>query len=77
MGSVTLSTAQWTPIGPAPIDTQGGLDEISGRVQTAAPDPIDPTTIYAGGDNGGIWKTTTRADLARMESEGIPFGRIV
>ena len=59
MGSVTLSTAQWTPIGPAPIDTQGGLDEISGRVQVAATDPIDPTTIYVGGDNGGIWKTTT------------------
>jgi hypothetical protein len=59
MNAVTLSTAQWTPIGPAPIHTQGGLNEISGRVQAAAADPLDPATIYIGGDNGGIWKTTT------------------
>jgi photosystem II stability/assembly factor-like uncharacterized protein len=56
MSLVTLSTAKWTPIGPAPIQTKGGLDEISGRVQAAAPDPTDPATIYLGGDNGGIWK---------------------
>ncbi|HXP75013.1 MAG TPA: hypothetical protein VN823_12790 [Stellaceae bacterium] len=56
MGLVTLSTAKWTPIGPAPIQTLGGLDQISGRVQAAAPDPTDPKTIYLGGDNGGIWK---------------------
>ncbi|HEV3176318.1 MAG TPA: choice-of-anchor D domain-containing protein [Stellaceae bacterium] len=56
MSLVTLSTAKWTPIGPAPIQTLGGLDEISGRIQAAAPDPTDPNTIYLGGDNGGIWK---------------------
>jgi hypothetical protein len=56
MSLVTLSAAKWTPIGPAPIHTKGGLDEISGRVQAVAPDPTDPTTIYLGGDNGGIWK---------------------
>ena len=59
MNAVTLSAAQWTPIGPAPIHTQGGLNEISGRVEAAAADPLDPSTIYIGGDNGGIWKTTT------------------
>jgi photosystem II stability/assembly factor-like uncharacterized protein len=59
MSGVTLSTGQWTPIGPAPIHTQGGLGDISGRVQAPAPDPTDPTTIYIGADNGGIWKTTT------------------
>jgi hypothetical protein len=59
MGAVTLSSAQWTPIGPAPIDTKGGLDQISGRIQAAAPDPNNPTTIYVGGDNGGVWKSTT------------------
>jgi hypothetical protein len=58
MGSVTLSAAEWTSIGPAPIDTKGGLDEISGRIQAAAPDPTNSAIIYFGGDNGGIWKTT-------------------
>ena len=56
MPPVTLSTAKWTPIGPAPIHSGGGLDEISGRIQAAAPDPTDPKTIYLGGDNGGVWK---------------------
>jgi len=58
MGSVTLSAAEWTSIGPAPINTKGGLDEISGRIQAAAPDPTNSTVIYVGADNGGIWKTT-------------------
>jgi photosystem II stability/assembly factor-like uncharacterized protein len=56
MPPVTLSTAKWIPIGPAPIHSAGGLDEISGRIQAAAPDPTDPKTIYLGGDNGGVWK---------------------
>ncbi len=56
MPLVTLTTAKWTPIGPAPIHTAGGLDEISGRIQAAAPDPTAPNTIYLGGDNGGVWK---------------------
>src|SRR5579875_1817342 len=59
MGSVTLSSAQWTSIGPAPINTKGGLDQISGRIQAAAPDPNNPTTLYVGADNGGVWKSTT------------------
>jgi photosystem II stability/assembly factor-like uncharacterized protein len=59
MSGVTLGTAQWTPIGPAPIHTAGGLDEISGRVSAAVSDPNDSATIYLGGDNGGIWKTAT------------------
>ena len=56
MGLVTLSTSKFTPIGPAPIRTAGGLIWVSGRIEAAAPDPTDPDTIYVGGDNGGIWK---------------------
>ena len=56
MALVTLSTSKFTPMGPAPIQTKGVINQISGRVQAAAPDPTDPTTIYVGGDNGGIWK---------------------
>ncbi len=56
MGLVTLSTSKFTPIGPAPIQTAGGLIWISGRIEAAAPDPTDPNTIYVGGDNGGVWK---------------------
>src|SRR5579872_3708932 len=56
MSLVTLSTTKWTPIGPAPIDTKGGLDQISGRIQAVAGDPTNAAVIYLGGDNGGIWK---------------------
>ena len=56
MGLVTLSTSKWTPIGPAPIQTAGGLNEISGRIAAAAPDPTDPASVYVLGDNGGIWR---------------------
>jgi photosystem II stability/assembly factor-like uncharacterized protein len=66
MSLVTLSTAKWTPIGPAPIQTKGGLDEISGRVQAAAPDPTNPAVMYLGGDNGGIWKSSNLPNWAPL-----------
>ncbi|HUI83322.1 MAG TPA: choice-of-anchor D domain-containing protein [Candidatus Binatia bacterium] len=53
-----MSTSKWTPIGPAPIETKGGLNQISGRIQAAAPDPTDPAKIYLAADNGGIWKNS-------------------
>ncbi len=56
MPPVTLSTSKWTPIGPAPIKTAGGLVWISGRAAAAVSDPKHPATIYVAGDNGGIWK---------------------
>ena len=56
MTTPPLNLSNWVPIGPAPIDTAGGLDQISGRIQIAAPDPGNALTIYLGSDNGGIWK---------------------
>src|SRR5580658_258715 len=56
MSPVTLSTSKWTPIGPAPLESGGGLGAISGRIEAAAPDLVDPTVLYVAGNNGGIWK---------------------
>ncbi|MGB8909369.1 MAG: hypothetical protein WCC84_11535, partial [Candidatus Cybelea sp.] len=53
---IALSTSTWTAIGPAPIETAGGLGPISGRIQVAVPDPANAGVLYVGGDNGGIWK---------------------
>jgi hypothetical protein len=39
----------WTELGPG---------NIGGRTRAIVIDPNDPTTIYAGGVSGGIWKTT-------------------
>jgi hypothetical protein len=56
MSPVTLSTTKWTAIGPAPIESGGGLGAISGRIEAAAPDLVDPSVLYVAGNNGGIWK---------------------
>ncbi|MDI3313452.1 MAG: hypothetical protein QJR12_03945 [Mycobacterium sp.] len=56
MSGVTLSTATWTPIGPAPVNTADARKMISGRVQAAATDPTAPDTVYLGADGGGVWK---------------------
>ena len=55
----------WRPLGPATIpDGQvdasagGRLSPVSGRVSAIAVDPHDPDVVYAGGAQGGIWKTT-------------------
>jgi uncharacterized repeat protein (TIGR01451 family) len=41
----------WTPIGPS-------LASLGGRVQAIAVDPTTPTTVYVGGPDGGVWKST-------------------
>ena len=46
---------RWSAIGPSRITGQPGE---SGRVSTIAVSPIDPNTIYAGGRDEGLWKTT-------------------
>src|SRR5579872_115685 len=60
----------WTPLGPAPMlsnasGSQGDLDwgAVSGRVTAIAVDPNDPTgnTVYIGGANGGVWKSSNAA----------------
>lgn len=58
MSPVNINTSTWTPIGPAPIETKGGLGPISGRIEAAAPHPTNPSVLYVGGANGGIWKST-------------------
>jgi hypothetical protein len=47
----------WVPIGPAPV-LYGGV----GRIDVAAPDPVNPNVMYVGADDGGIWKTTNWLD---------------
>ena len=51
------STTMWTPIGPQPtVGTFFG--NTSGRVTALAVDPTDPSIVYLGGAQGGVWKTT-------------------
>ncbi len=62
----------WTPLGPLPLasDASGNgtqdYHQVSGRATAVAIDPADPTgnTIYIGGAQSGVWKSTNAASDA-------------
>lgn len=56
---IAINMSTWTPIGPQPTSSSI-FGQTSGRVSALAVDPCDATgnTIYAGGAQGGVWKTT-------------------
>ncbi|MGD0567127.1 MAG: hypothetical protein ABSA78_01880 [Candidatus Sulfotelmatobacter sp.] len=63
------STDGWTPLGPVPLasDATGdgfqSYNQVSGRATAVAIDPADPSgnTVYIGGAQGGVWKSTNAA----------------
>ncbi|MGO9517573.1 MAG: hypothetical protein ACLPND_11055 [Candidatus Korobacteraceae bacterium] len=63
------SSGGWTPLGPVPLasDATGNgfqnYNQVSGRATAVAIDPADPTgnTVYIGGAQGGVWKSTNAA----------------
>ena len=66
----TSGESVWTPLGPAPLlsNATGSLGEldygpVSGRVTAIAVDPNDASgnTVYLGGANGGVWKSSNAA----------------
>ena len=66
----SLSTGAWTPLGPAPLasDASGNgtqdYHQVAGRATAVAIDPADSTgnTVYIGGAQAGIWKSTNAAN---------------
>ena len=61
--------AGWTALGPAPLASdasgigQQDYNWVSGRATAVAIDRADPSgnTVYAGGAEGGLWKSTNAA----------------
>jgi photosystem II stability/assembly factor-like uncharacterized protein len=45
---------QWRELGPAPVSWFGGS---SGRISAIACSPTDPDRTFAGGADGGVWRT--------------------
>jgi len=60
MSATTLSTTSWTQLGPMTIAQSPEFSGpvMSGRVETAVPDPTNPNVMYLAADGGGVWKTT-------------------
>lgn len=69
-GQVSWSTGSWIPLGPVPLasDASGNgtqdYHQVAGRATAVAIDPADPTgnTVYIGGAQSGIWKSTNAAN---------------
>ena len=63
------SSGGWMPIGPVPLasDATGdgfqNYNQVSGRATAVAIDPADATgnTVYIGGAQGGVWKSSNAA----------------
>jgi hypothetical protein len=63
------SSGGWTQLGPVPLasDATGNgfqnYNQVSGRATAVAIDPADPSgnTVYIGGAQGGLWKSTNAA----------------
>ncbi len=68
-GQISLSSGSWTPLGPVPLasDASGNgtqdYRQVAGRATAVAIDPADPTgnTVYVGGAQSGVWKSTNAA----------------
>jgi photosystem II stability/assembly factor-like uncharacterized protein len=58
LSAPAASNPSWTFIGPQPIDTPYSAPVVSGRVTALAVDPNNVNTVYLGGAQGGVWKTT-------------------
>ena len=64
------SNSPWIPLGPVPLasDASGNgtqnYNQVSGRATAVAIDPADPSgnTIYIGGAQAGVWKSTNAAN---------------
>lgn len=58
-----LVTGVWANIGPTPINSGATFppltfNAVTGRVTAIAVDPTRSNTVYVGGAQGGVWKTT-------------------
>lgn len=68
-GPVSLSSGSWVPLGPVPLasDATGNgtqdYHQVTGRATAVVVDPADPSgnTVYVGGAQAGIWKSTNAA----------------
>ena len=67
---VSFSVGSWVPLGPVPLasDASGNgtqdYHQVAGRATAVAIDPADASgnTVYVGGAQSGVWKSTNAAN---------------
>ncbi len=79
-GQASLSSGSWIPLGPVPLasDASGNgtqdYHQVAGRATAVAIDPADPSgnTLYIGGAQSGIWKSTNAAAATASSVTWLP-----
>jgi hypothetical protein len=79
-GAAAPSAGGWTPIGLAPLasDATGNgtqdYQQVAGRATAVAINPADSTgtTVYIGGGQSGVWKSTNAANNTANRVLGTP-----
>jgi hypothetical protein len=79
--AAAASSTGWTPLGPVPLasDASGtgvqDYHQVAGRATTVVIDPADPTgnTVYVGGAQAGVWKSTNAASNAASSVNWTPI----
>ncbi|MFL5731642.1 MAG: hypothetical protein ACJ78Q_00455 [Chloroflexia bacterium] len=66
---LALRPNSFTPLGPSPAQSDGcwscfNYGKVSGRVNTIAVNPANPSIAFIGVDGGGVWKTTNCCSAA-------------
>ena len=73
-----ITTGHWVSFGPLGINS-AQTDLVSGRVNSLAIDPANPSTLYLAAAGGGVWKSTNRGGhwtpLTRLNSPRWPRER--
>jgi len=80
-GQATPSTGSWIPLGPVPLasDASGNgtqdYHQVAGRATSVAIDPADPSgnTVYIGGAQSGVWKSTNAANPTANNVDWTPL----
>ncbi len=80
IGQITSTGGSWTPLGPVPLisDASGSgvqdYHQVAGRATAVAIDPADQSgnTVYVGGAQGGVWKSTNAANNTAMSVTWTP-----
>lgn len=68
----------WAPVGPdfAPEPFDDALIKGTGRINTITFHPTDPNTMWIGGGQGGIWKTTNHGESWTPIGDNLPVMRV-
>ncbi len=68
----TNQADSWTPISPDLSNGPGGGTQVFGTITAISVSPVDPNILYAGTDDGNVWRTFNKGDTWTKISDDLP-----